>query len=267
MAALKAKSSKLKARPKVLVFAGYGLNCEVETKFAFDKAGASADIVHINDLIEKPSLLNKYQIAAVPGGFAFGDDLGSGRAYGLKLKNHLGKELEKFLKRDTLMIGICNGFQVLTASGILPGALLQNKTNRYIDRWVDLKVVGRSPWLNGMEDFSLPVAHGEGQYYAEAQEFKKLKQDGRIALKYVKGEMCEYLDVEENPNGALEATAGVLGYGGRVLGLMPHPERGMFFTQRPDWTLQREKLDREGKKMPAEAAGIQIFKNAVKYFV
>jgi phosphoribosylformylglycinamidine synthase len=99
------------------------------------------------------------------------------------------------------------------------------------------------------------------------EQFSKFKVAGGVALKYVKGEMCEQFDFEENPNGALEATAGITGYDGRVLGLMPHPERGMFFTQRPDWTLQREKLERKGEKMPTEAAGIQIFKNAVKYFV
>ncbi|MBI5469805.1 phosphoribosylformylglycinamidine synthase subunit PurQ [Candidatus Kaiserbacteria bacterium] len=267
MTALKAKSSKLKARPKVLVFAGYGLNCEEETKFAFDYVGAEADIVHINDLIENPKLFAKYQIAAVPGGFAYGDDLGSGRAYGLKLKNHLGKELEKFLERDTLMIGICNGFQVLTASGILPGALLENSSNRYLDRWVDLKVTGKSPWLKGIKKLSIPIAHGEGRYFMQPKELAKLKKEGRIALKYEKGEMAKLLNLPGNPNGAIADIAGITGYNGRVLGLMPHPERGMFFTQRPDWTNIREKLLRAGKPIPTEAVGIEIFRNAVKYFV
>src|SRR4051812_43790584 len=113
-------------KPRAIIFSGYGLNCEDETKFAFERVGAEADIVHINDLIEEPKKLAEYQIAAMPGGFSYGDDLGSGRAYGLRIKNHLGKELEKFLARDTLMIGICNGFQILVSSGILPGALLEN---------------------------------------------------------------------------------------------------------------------------------------------
>ena len=249
----------MKKKPKVMVMSGYGLNCEEETAFAFEKAGAEADIVHINDLIKKPKMLSKYQILAFPGGFSYGDDTGSGKAYALKFKNHLAKELKEFLSRDTLLIGICNGFQIVTNLGILPGALTYNKNPVYMDRWVDLKAAGKSPWLAGIEKISLPIAHGEGRYVVS----KKGKT--QVALKYVRGEICKFQNLEPNPNGSEDAIAGVLSYNGRVLGMMPHPERAMFFHHSPLWQIKKEKLKREGKKIPEEGDGILIFKNAIKY--
>lgn len=248
---------------------GYGLNCEEETAFAFERAGGEADIVHINDLIKKPKMLSRYQILAFPGGFSYGDDTGSGKAYALKFKNHLSKELKEFLSRDTLLIGICNGFQIVTNLGILPGALTYNKNPVYMDRWVDLKVVGsprpgaggaRSPWLSGIDKISLPIAHGEGRYVLGRGKKPS------VALVYTKGEVCKFQNLEPNPNGSMYAIAGVLGYNGRVLGLMPHPERAMFFHHSPMWQIKKEKLKREGKKVPEEGAGLQIFRNAVNYF-
>src|SRR5690606_21128301 len=131
---MKNKKQKIK-NPKVIVLSGYGLNCEEETKFAFDKAGGIADIVHINDLIAKPQMLNEYQILVFPGGFSYRDDTGSGKAYANKFKNHLSKELSEFLERDTLALGICNGYQIMTNLGILPGALTHNRKAQYIDYW------------------------------------------------------------------------------------------------------------------------------------
>lgn len=243
-------------KPKVIVFSGYGLNCEEETKFAFVEAGASVDIVHINDVIENPKILDKYQILAMPGGFSYGDDTGSGKAYGNRLKHHLAPALQKFIQRDTLMIGICNGFQILTAAGILPGALTYNEGARYIDRWVDIKADPASPWTMGLDVISVPVAHGEGKYV--------LPKDGRpdVAFTYVSGPMCEYQSLSANPNGAAENIAGVFGAGGRILGMMPHPERGMFFHQRPDWAEKKA----QGKAVPKYGDGFLLFKNAVNYF-
>ena len=253
-------------KPKALIFSGYGLQCEEETKVAFEMAGAKADIVHINDLIAKPSILRKYQIAAIPGGFAYGDDTGAGKAYGNRMKQHLGEELEKFLSRDTLMIAICNGFQVATAAGILPGALMANDSARYLCRWVDLEVKSDSPWLKGISTLSIPIAHGEGKYYAPKQILQRLKKDKAIALRYVKGDISTHFDLPANPNGSLENIAGITARNGRILGLMPHPERALFFTRLPHWTYLKEQYVRKGKKPPAEGPGIQIFKNAVQYF-
>lgn len=243
---------------KTIILSGYGLNCEEETKFAFESAGGLADIVHINDLIEKPTMLSEYQILAFPGGFSYGDDTGSGKAFANKFKNHLAKELEEFLSRDTLVIGICNGFQIITNLGILPGALTHNKSGRYMDRWVDLEVKGKSPWLTGIKKISLPIAHGEGCYVISKKEYEKMEKSKEIAFKYTKGEIVKFQSLEYNPNGSDHDIAGVLAYNGRVLGMMPHPERAMFSHQSPLWQMN--------KGVPKEGEGLQIFKNAVNYF-
>jgi len=254
------KRIKIK-KPKVIIMSGYGLNCEEETKFAFERAGGVADIVHINDLIAKPKMLSEYQILAFPGGFSYGDDTGSGKAYANKFKNHLTKELEEFLSHDTLMIGICNGFQIMTNLGVLPGALTHNKNAQYIDRWVDLKAEGKSPWLTGLKNISLPIAHGEGRYLINPKEYKILKKNKQIAFTYMKGEICKFQNLEMNPNGADYNIAGILGYNGRVLGMMPHPERAQFFNQSPLWQTMKGKT-----KKTDEGLGLLLFKNAVNYF-
>jgi phosphoribosylformylglycinamidine synthase len=248
-------------KPKVIIMSGYGLNCEEETKFVFERVGAKVDIVHINDLITNPKVLSGYQILVFPGGFSYGDDTGSGKAYANKFKNHLSRELEEFLSRDTLALGICNGFQILTCLGVLPGGLTHNKNGQYIDRWVDLKVIGKSPWLVGLKSISLPIAHGEGKYLISAKDYKNLNKDKRIAFTYTKGEICKYQNLEANPNGANYDIAGILGYNGRVLGMMPHPERAQFSHHSPLWQSKKEK-----SKKTDEGEGLILFKNAVNYF-
>lgn len=260
-----------KIQPRVLVFSGYGLNCEEETKFAFELAGGMADIVHINDLIDGTKKIKNYDILAFPGGFSYGDDTGSGKAYANKVRNHLMGDIEKFLARNTLVIGICNGFQIITNLGLLPGALTFNEQARYTDRWVDVEVDQKekqkqSPWLKNVSTLSLPIAHGEGKFYINKEDLKKLTTEETIAVRYVKGDVCEYQDLPANPNGALENIAGVLGYEGRVLGMMPHPERALFMTQLPQFSYLKEKAKRDGSKLSKYGPGFQIFKNAIEYF-
>ena len=255
------KSISKNKKPKVIVLSGYGLNCEEETKFAFDYAGGIAEIVHINDLIARPKMLESYDIMAFPGGFSYGDDTGSGKAYANKLKNHLKDEIEAFFSRDTLAIGICNGFQIMTALGIVPGALFYNKGGKYLDRWVDLKIEGKSPWLTGIKQISLPIAHGEGRYVIGKGNYAKMKKTKQIALTYTKGDICKFQNLEFNPNGADHNIAGVLSHNGRVFGLMPHPERAMFFHHSPLWQINKTK----GLKQK-EGDGIIFFKNAINYF-
>lgn len=257
----------MKKKPHVIIFSGYGLNTEDETKAVFEHVGATANILHIHDVIAKPSVLKKAQIVVVGGGFAYGDDTGAGKAYGNRLKAHLGEELETFLKRDTLMLGICNGFQILTNAGLLPGALIANDVPRYSARWVDLKVESKSPWLRGIDALSVPIAHGEGKYYAPKETIAELKRENAIALTYTEGDMSAYFNIPANPNGSLENIAGVTSHEGRVLGLMPHPERAVRFTQLPHWTLLRETYVRSGAPLPKDGPGLQIFKNAVDYFI
>lgn len=254
------------AKPRVIIFSGYGLNCESETKAAFEFAGAEADIIHINDLIAKPSLLKTAQMLAFPGGFSYGDDTGSGKAYANRVNQHLGSEIRAALERDTLAIGICNGFQILTSAGILPGALIANDSGRFLCRWVDLKVESNSPWLRGIESLSLPIAHGEGKYVADSATLKRLGKENAVALRYEKGPLAEHFGLPANPNGASENIAGVTAYDGRVLGLMPHPERAVRFTQLPHWTHEKERYIRDGATIPTEGPGIALFQNAVEYF-
>lgn len=246
-------------KPNVLVFSGYGLNCEEETAFAFRLAGGSPDIIHINDLIASPGKIRRYQIIAIPGGFSYGDDTGAGNAYARKLNHHIGKELWKYIDGDRLVIGICNGFQILVALGFLfpRVALLPNDSGRYTVRWVDLRVENTTPWLTGITTLFLPIAHGEGKLYAEVTTLTAMKRSGHIAMRYTNG----------NPTGTVDNIAGLTDESGRILGLMPHPERAIFFTQLPHWTYLKEKYQREGKPIPKYGPGLKIFQNAVNYFV
>ena len=254
-------------KPKVIVLAGYGLNCEDETAHAFRLAGGEAEIVHINDLVEHRKKIDKYQIMAIPGGFSYGDDTGSGKAYANRLHNHLGDEIQKFIQKDKLLIGICNGFQIIPTPHLLPGALTFNSNARYTDRWVDLKIENqKSLWLKGIKTLAVPIAHGEGRFYADKKTLEQMKKKSLISAKYFKGEMCDYLELPANPNGSLLDIAAVSDEKGKILGIMPHPERSMFFTQLPNWTSLREKYEREGKKLPESGPGLQIFRNGVKYF-
>lgn len=268
---------------KVLVLSGYGLNCEEETAYAFELAGAQADIVHINDLIDGFKSLKDYQILSFPGGFAYGDDTGAGNAYANRIKNNLWEKVLSFIKQDHLVIGICNGFQIIVNLGLLPAfekkygerqvALAHNNSVRYIVRWVDLEVkpclpAGRnkSPWLRNIKKIPLPIAHGEGKFFAPNKILNQLEKENLIALKYVKGEICRCQNLKSNPNGSLKDIAGITDESGRIFGLMPHPERAIFFTHLPNWPYLKEKYKREGKKIPQYGPGLKIFRNGVDYF-
>jgi phosphoribosylformylglycinamidine synthase subunit PurQ / glutaminase len=263
-------------KPRTLIFSGYGFNCEEELGFAFDQAGASSHIVHINDVIDAPEMLKQYQILAFPGGFAYGDDTGSGAAYASKVKNHLWKYIDRFVHGDGLVIGICNGFQVLVNLGLLPAirgaygvrqvALLPNESTRYTVRWTDVKNESTSPWLLGVDRLMLPIAHGEGKMYMNAKTLAYIKKHKMVALRYVQGEICDYQKLPANPTGTIDDIAGITDSSGRVFGLMPHPERAILFTQLPHWTKLKEDYVRIGRPLPVEGPGMVIFKNAVKYF-
>lgn len=263
-------------KPKVLVFAGYGLNCEEETAYAFTLAGATVDIVHLNDLIRGKRSLNRYQIAVFPGGFSYGDDTGSGNAFAARVGASLWEPLQRFIQRDTLILGVCNGCQIVAHLGLVPGfdkqygtreiAFLDNTFPRYIDRWVDLKVQSKSPWLRGLDVLHMPVAHGEGRFYAESETLIRLKKQGQVALRYIADESCAFESLPPNPNGSADNIAGVTDGTGRILALMPHPERSVFFHQLPHWTYLKEILTRAGKKIPEYTSSLELFKNAVRHF-
>jgi len=263
---------------KAILLTGYGINCEEETAFAFKKAGAEAEIIHVNDLITKPGLLKDAQIFAFPGGFSYGDDTGSGIALANKIRNNLWNELVDFIEAENLIIGICNGFQVIANLGILPGieernpvrkiALAHNNSARYECRWVSLKAFSKKcVFTKGIDFIRMPVAHGEGKFSASEETLKQLNDSDQIVFRYAKDkEKLAKGNFPENPNGSAEDIAGVCDKTGRILGMMPHPERNIFFTQQDDWTLQKEKLKRAGKQVPQESQGMRIFRNAVEYF-
>ena len=267
------------AKPATLVITGYGINCEEETAYAFQISGASTKTVHINDIIDNRKMLNDYQIIMIPGGFSYGDDTGSGKALANRIKNNLSDEIKEFTERDTLMLGICNGFQVLVHLGVVPAsegytgrsqaALEYNKSFRYQCRWIDVAVDRGSPcvFTRGIDRMHIPVAHGEGNFYAPQDILDSINSKKLAVMKYIKPDGSPASgEFPFNPNGSLMDIASVCSPGGRIMGMMPHPERGMFFTQRDDWTMLREEYRRNGKDLPEYSDGIKIFKNAVDYF-
>ncbi len=264
-------------QPNTLIIGGYGINCEEETQFAFETAGSRARIVHITDLIADQKQLDQYQILAFPGGFSYGDDTGSGNALAKRIRNEMFDSLQEFIARDTLTIGICNGFQVITNLGLLPAfdknygtpsvALVHNDSARYIDRWIDLDFsdIG-SPWTHNVRNISLPIAHGEGKVYAHPEILARLNAQSQVAARYTAGEMHQLFGTPINPNGSLEDIAAITDETKKILGMMPHPERAIDFTHLPHWSLLQEQYRRRTIPMPTEGPGLQIFKNGVTYF-
>jgi len=243
-----------------------GTNCDEETAHAFAKAGARVDRVHVNRLAEGQVRLSDYQVLAIPGGFTYGDDISAGKVLANELKYRVGDEVRKFVDAGRLVIGICNGFQVLVKMGILPGwdalrqqaTLTSNDSNRYEDRWVHLKVVStKTPFFREKEIIYLPVAHGEGKFVTDGdQTLKRLESTGQAVLKYCDGDGREG-PYPVNPNGSVASIAGISDETGRVFGLMPHPERNIEPWHHPRWTRG---------EAAAEGDGFRVFRNALSYF-
>lgn len=262
---------------KALVVTGYGLNSEEETAYAFEHVGFDADIMHINDLIENPAVLSLYQALCVPGGFSYGDDTGSGNAFAQKMRLTLGDALKDFVARDTLTIGICNGCQIIVNLGLAPAienkygerqvAVAHNANARYQCRWIDMNVEQtNSPWLQNINTLHVPVAHGEGRFMMDDDTLKTLQGNNQIALRYAKNGTVANGEFPFNPNGSTDDIAGITDESGRVLVLMPHPERGMFTWQRDDYAALKDTANRENHPLPEATDGLQIFQNAATYF-
>jgi phosphoribosylformylglycinamidine synthase subunit PurQ / glutaminase len=266
------------AAPRALVLTGYGVNCDWETAFAFEKAGAAARRVHVNDLIDGHDRLDRYQILAFPGGFSYGDDIGSGKVLANRVKTHLAEAIRRFIDDGGLVIGICNGFQVVVKYGLLgapegPGedpksTLTFNDSNRYEDRWVHLRPEGtRCVFTRGIERLYLPVAHGEGKFFTDPKTLQDLEAAGCVVMRYTDEEGQRAAGrFPLNPNGSLNDIAGICDTTGRIFGLMPHPERLLHFTQHPLWTRIAERYRREGRPLPEAGDGMALFRNAVTYF-
>jgi len=252
-------------KPKVIILRVAGTNCDRETAWAFDLAGAIPERVHINEIISGRKKMRNYQIMVIPGGFSYGDDIGAGKVLANELKYKIWEEVEEFVEEKKPVIGICNGFQILAKSGILPSNSSQkvtlgwNDSGRFEDRWVHLKVENSlSPFVKNLPPIiKLPVAHAEGKFIPLNEKIlMKLKKDKQVVFRYVSpdGKLKGY---PFNPNGSLENIAGICSSSGLVLGMMPHPERCLLKHHYPDWTrMQSNEM---------YGAGFQIFKNIVEY--
>ncbi len=251
-------------KPRVLVLRAPGTNCDEETALAWRLAGAEAETWHVGRVVEAPGALDSFQVLTLPGGFSYGDDLGAGRILATRLGTVLGDALRRFRERDGLVLGICNGFQVLVKAGLLPGTpengpatLTFNDSGHFESRWVRLlPKSGLSPFLADDEPIELPVAHGEGKFVvAGPAALVALEAAGQVVLRYAGADGRPASSYPANPNGSPGAVAGVCDPTGRILGLMPHPERNVDPLHHPRWT--RIGLGREGD-------GLRIFRNAVR---
>lgn len=248
---------------KTLILRAPGTNCDVETAFAFQQAGSEITLVHVNELIHRRQRLADYRIVVIPGGFTYGDDLGAGKVLANELKLKLGDDIRKFVENGGLILGICNGFQVMAKAGILPDVSLSshqkltlttNDSGRFECRWVHLAANKESPcvFTKGIDRMYLPVAHGEGKVIAEADVLSKLN----AVLYYTDEQGNRGAGYPFNPNGSVMNIAGVCDSSGRVFALMPHPERHIRGTQHPRWA---------GQSAKQYGDGFQIFLNAVDW--
>jgi len=254
---------------KSIVLSGYGINCQIETAYCLKKCNSDVEIVHINDLLSRTKNLMNYQILVIPGGFSFGDDITSGKVLANKLRFKID-EIYKFIEEGNLILGICNGFQVLVKSEILPeindskyvahktqeATLIFNDSGKFEDRWVYLNTNEKSKcvWTKNLSRMFLPVRHGEGKFFCENKILTKIKENEQIVMQYVdkNGNFAGYPD---NPNGSVENIAGICNKTGRVFGLMPHPEAYNCSENNPLCKFNDNKFPQ----------GTEIFRNGVQF--
>ncbi|HRX85913.1 MAG TPA: phosphoribosylformylglycinamidine synthase subunit PurQ [Phycisphaerae bacterium] len=243
------------AAPRVIVLRAAGINCEAETLHAWELAGARGDIVHVNRVLEQPRLLERYAALTIPGGFSYGDDIAAGRILARRIVRGLGETISQFRDRGGLVLGICNGFQVLVQAGLLRAGderlatLAFNTCGHYVCRWVTVACAAdHCVMLAKGRRYFLPMAHAEGRITLPEGGAVDAK---RAALRYAAG--VERVG-EANPNGSWGDLAGLTDATGRILGLMPHPERYVRRTQHPFWT---------AGDLPEEGDGLAIFRAAV----
>jgi len=251
-------------KAKTLVLRAPGTNCDMEAAFAFEKAGADVSMIHIGELIRREKQLGDYRIMVLPGGFTYGDDLGSGKVIANEISLNLGDDVILFVENGGLIIGRCNGFQILVKSGLLPdpsylnkrqkATLTNNDSGKFECRWVYLKVNLKSNCIftRGIAKMYLPVAHGEGKFVADAETLATMD----VAVYYTDENDAPTMAYPYNPNGSLNSIAGICDSTGRIFGLMPHPERYITHSQHPRWT---------GENVREQGDGFKIFQNAVDW--
>ena len=245
-------------------------------KYACAKAGASVDLIHINRWLANPSLLHQYHFFIIAGGFSYGDDLGAGTVLANQLKQKLFEELRRFIQERKLVLGICNGFQALVKLGLLPdiqsaasnqqfpiiqeSTLGPNDSGKFEDRWIYLKKSSNRCVFTGnwyRDPIYLPVAHGEGKFIPVNKKIlDTLIANDQVVFRYADADGHPTKKYPWNPNGSVDNIAGICDPTGRIMGMMPHPERFAEITNHPRWT--REKL-------PEPTDGMLLFLNAIKY--
>ncbi len=263
----------------VLVLTGFGLNCDYETAFAFELAGAHAKRVHINSLVDGTVNLDDCQIMVFVGGFSWGDDHGAGVIQAIRMKTRMGEQLLDFAAKGNLILGICNGFQVLVNIGLLPGfngdyksrevALAVNDCGNFRNEWITLKVNPASPcvFTRGFDRLELPVRHGEGKFYAAESIISRLFEQEQVVVQYAKPDgRAANQAFPFNPNGSVLDIAGICDPTGRIFGLMPHPEAYHHPTNHPDWTRIKEQMKRQGRNIDTDPTpGIRLLQNGVDF--
>lgn len=254
---------------KTLILRAAGTNCDRETEYAFHLVGCETELVHVNELIRRQHVLDDCHILVVPGGFTYGDDIAAGKILANELEHKLQEPIRRFIGEGKLILGICNGFQVLVKAGLLPGesdgaasqsvTLTFNDSGKFEDRWVHLKVVDDDTCIftRGLAgSLYIPVAHAEGKFVPRSDDVREaLWKNNQVVLQYVDphGALGGY---PWNPNGSVDNIAGICDPTGRIFGLMPHPERHIDPTNHPRWTrgLRAE-----------EGEGLAIFRNAAEF--
>lgn len=252
-------------KPKVCILKADGINCDEELFYAFGKYGGSCEYVHVNELRSKTRELKNYQILAIPGGFAYGDDVVSGKILAVELISFLKDQISEFLNKIGLVIGICNGFQVLVRTGLLPfnhlgkmdATLAQNASGHFECRFVKIKIENSNakflePYVG--QTLDIAVNHGEGRFFALPIDLSKIEKEKLVFCRYINGTSKPTQKYPDNPNGAINAIAGITDPTGHILGLMPHPEKIIETVQHPNW--------RRGN---IEAKGSLIFEGMVNY--
>jgi len=266
-------------RIKALVLCGYGLNCDMETAHALELAGAHAERIHINSVIDGSVRLADYQIMVFVGGFSWGDDHGAGVVQAVRMKKHAGENILQFVADGNLVLGICNGFQSLVNLGLLPGfddnyqdrrvALTFNDCGNFRDDWVHLQINEQSPcvFTTGLARMELPIRHGEGKFVADDSVIERLASENLVVCRYARadGRPADG-SFPDNPNGSMDDIAGICDPTGRVFGLMPHPEAFNHPTNHPDWPRFRERSKRgDAKPQVSLTTGIRLFKNSLAF--
>lgn len=253
-------------KPKVCILRSDGTNCDEELYYAFGKTGSKPEYIQVNQLRDKSKRLKQYQILALPGGFSYGDDIASGKVLAIELISFLKDELKEFINRKGLILGVCNGFQTLVRTGLLPfndlgnmnATLAQNESGHFECRWVKIKIENsKCLFLNGSDQIlDIAVNHGEGKFFASSSTIQKIESQNLVTFRYVDKNGKQTQQYPQNPNGSLNAIAGICDPSGRILGLMPHPEKFVDITQHPNW-----------RRLPKSTKphGSIIFENMIRF--